>query len=162
MDKGIAMSGIAAILIIAVLTSFTGCSVDDLVTLDPPAKVRELVLDPEKRYTIADSEEVWESWNHLVKLQTDKLARETERAQESAALLASVLDTSVGFVQDNAALFPGGAIIAGLAGMAAGVFVPKPGTKKKLDAAKHEAMEDSAEKLTNVLKVLAEKNKAKK
>ena len=162
MDKGLAMSGIASILLITVLTAFTGCSLDDLVTLDPPPKVRELVLEPDTRYTVADSEEVWDSWNAFVKTQTDKLARETERAQESAALLASVLDTSVGFVQDNAALFPGGAIIAGLAGMAAGVFVPKPGTKKKLDDAKREALETSTEKLTNVLKVLAEKNKAKK
>tara|TARA_R110000824_G_scaffold367453_3_gene556610 strand:+ start:471 stop:959 length:489 start_codon:yes stop_codon:yes gene_type:complete len=161
-DRTIAVSGTIAILVVGFLTAASGCEFDDLIAFEPPQGVRNAIAEPETKYTLADADEVWNAWEGFVRFETENLAVVTDKAEERRAVLESVISTSVDFINQNQALFPGGAIVAGIAGMAAGLFVPKPGTKKKLESAKKEALETSSEQLTNVLKVLAEKNKAKK
>jgi len=151
MDKGIFMSSTVAVIVIGIMSALSGCNLDSFITLSPPDGVRKSILLPDERYSYADQAEIWSEWEDYVKNNTQALASETERAAEARELIGSMIDTGIGFLETSSGLFPGGALLAGLAGMGAGIFVPKPGTKRKIQDVRNE----SADKLAGILRTIA-------
>ncbi len=106
------------------------CQLQDIIKFDVPPAVAEAV-ETEEKVPVSQSEAVWEDWQTWVDRQSDRLAKSIGDSQERLAVIESLTEMGLRLGQDAASTVPGGAFIsAALAGLG-GLFLRRPGDKKR-------------------------------
>ena len=121
---------------VAVAALAQGCRLSDFVRVNVPAGVRAATAAP-ATVPLTDAPATFEQWQLFVTQNTERFAQNIDQANAVFGFLASIVNTGATIGQQQAATFPGGAILVGAIGMGAGLFVDRPGTKKRIDAARN-------------------------
>jgi len=129
----ICLSGaVAAGLLVSVLQ---GCSLDEWVKVDVPEPVRVALNVPEgEAVSVGSSQVVRMRWAEFVERQTEELDQEIGDSVERYDFLASLADTGLGVLGQEASHIPGGGLLVAALGGLGGLFLRKPGDGKKLRA----------------------------
>ncbi|MAJ59864.1 MAG: hypothetical protein CBC48_07810 [bacterium TMED88] len=114
-----------------VFTTLQGCDLQDLITLDVPQDVRAAVDEPE-RVSLSDSAIIWERWQEYVEKNTDRLAVQIQDAERRYTTIRALFDTSLEALGDHASTLPGGLLITSALSGLGGLFLNKPGAKRKM------------------------------
>jgi len=122
--------GLAAV-VAGCVSLLQGCDLATLVRIDVPEPVQEAIGVPDS-VSYADAESAWNEWKLFVQINSDRMASEIEAGRERFELLQSVANTGLEALSENASLFPGGGLIVGVLGGVGGLFVRRPGDKKKM------------------------------
>ena len=123
---------VAAGLLVSVLQ---GCSLDEWVKVDVPEPVRVALNVPEgEAVSVGSAQVVRMRWAEFVERQTDELDREIGDSVERYEFLASLADTGLGVLGQEASHIPGGGLLVAALGGLGGLFLRKPGDGKKLRA----------------------------
>ena len=123
----------------------SGCQMSDLIKVDVPKDVQEAV-DSEPKVTLTAAPDLWDDWQAYVKRNTEKLESRTERAYELLGFINSATDMALVAAEGAAPAFPGGAILVGLLGGTAGLFLKRPGTDKQIAKEKEASYNAGMEK----------------
>ena len=129
----ICISGaVAAGLLVSVLQ---GCSLDEWVKVDVPEPVRVALNVPEgEAVSVGSAQVVRMRWAEFVERQTEELDQEIGDSVERYEFLASLADTGLGVLGQEASHIPGGGLLVAALGGLGGLFLRKPGDGKKLRA----------------------------
>tara|TARA_R100000654_G_scaffold19900_2_gene40414 strand:+ start:8709 stop:9290 length:582 start_codon:yes stop_codon:yes gene_type:complete len=141
-----------------VSVTVSGCQVSDLISVDVPPDVKQ-AIDIEGDVTLTQIPDVWEDWQAYVEKNTNRLEAETDRGYELLGFVTSATNIAVSAAGEAAPAFPGGALLIGLLGGAAGLFMKKPGTDRaiaKEKEASYNAGMKKAEVMADQAKALAE------
>jgi hypothetical protein len=111
-------------------TVLQACQLQDLIKIDVPPAVAEAV-QTEERVSVADSGEVWEEWVAWVDRQSDRLQASIGEGQERLAMVESLTSMGISLGQDAASTLPGGALISTGLALMGGLFLKRPGDKKR-------------------------------
>ena len=122
--------GLAAV-VAGCVSLLQGCDLATLVRVDVPEPVQEAIGVPDS-VSYADAESAWNEWKLFVQINSDRMAAEIEAGRERFELLQSVANTGLEALSENASLFPGGGLLVGDLGTVGGLFVRRPGDKKKM------------------------------
>ena len=122
--------GLAAV-VAGCVSLLQGCDLATLVRVDVPEPVQEAIGVPDS-VSYADAESAWNEWKLFVQINSDRMAAEIEAGRERFELLQSVANTGLEALSENASLFPGGGLLVGVLGTVGGLFVRRPGDKKKM------------------------------
>ena len=144
----------AMLLVTALGVAASGCQVSDLITVDVPKDVKEAV-DVEGDVTLTEIPDVWDDWQEYVRKNTERLESETERGYELLGFINSATDIAITAAEGAAPAFPGGAILIGLLGGAAGLFMKKPGTDREVAKEKEASYNAGMAKATEVAEIAA-------
>ena len=122
----------AAVLAACVVATLKGCNLASLVAVDVPPGVREALAVPEgEAVTLADAGDVWALWNQWCERESIRLAREIGNAQERYDVLSGLTSMGLQALEGQAAGIPFGPfLLAGLGGLG-GLFLKRPGDKKR-------------------------------
>ena len=88
-------------------------------------------IPPDEPVTFADAPAVVEDWRDWVAREDARLVREYDRAGERYTVLSSLVDIGLGALGEHAASIPGGAFLVGAFGGLGGLFLRRPGDKKR-------------------------------
>jgi len=80
---------------------------------------------------VSDSSEVWSEWIAWVDRQSARLEAEIGQAQERAAVIRSLTEMGISVGQDAASTLPGGALISTGLALMGGLFLKRPGDRKR-------------------------------
>ena len=129
----ICISGAVAVgLLVSVLQ---GCSLDEWVKVDVPEPVRVALNVPEgEAVSVGSAQVVRMRWAEFVERQTEELDQEIGDSVERYEFLASLADTGLGVLGQEASHIPGGGLLVAALGGLGGLFLRKPGDGKKLRA----------------------------
>ena len=129
----ICISGAVAVgLLVSVLQ---GCSLDEWVKVDVPEPVRVALNVPEgEAVSVGSAQVVRIRWAEFVERQTEELDQEIGDSVERYEFLASLADTGLGVLGQEASHIPGGGLLVAALGGLGGLFLRKPGDGKKLRA----------------------------
>lgn len=126
-----------AALTISVLVGFLllasvlqACQLQDLVKVDVPPAVAE-AIQTEDRVSVTDSADVWEEWVAWVDRQSERLKASIGEGQERAAVIESLTSMGIQLGQDAAGTLPGGALISTGLALMGGLFLKRPGDRKR-------------------------------
>lgn len=120
-----------AVVVAGVLAMLQGCDLATLVRVKVPDPVQEAIGVPES-VSYANAEAAWNEWKLYVQINSDRLAAEINAGRERFELLQAVANTGLEALTENAALVPGGGVLVGVLGGLGGLFIRRPGDKKKL------------------------------
>lgn len=134
--------GVAAAVVVGAMTAIAGCQVDDLIKFQTPAGVQRSI-DVEEWVPVSKAETVFDEWQKFVELNTTRMQGAVEDGRERVALVASITDMGVQAASGPLSTVPGGAILVGALSMAAGIFVKRPGDKKREEEAIKKAVEEA-------------------
>jgi hypothetical protein len=127
-----------AVVVGGVLALLQGCDLGSLVKVDVPAPVSEAIGLPES-VSYANAEAAWNEWKLFVQINSDRMAAEIEAGRERFELLQSVANTGLEALTENASLVPGGGLLVGVLGGVGGLFIRRPGDKKRAQKERAEA-----------------------
>jgi len=132
MDKRVWLFGGLALCAALVVASLQGCDLRSLVTVSVPPEARTLLgIDQDKAITYAEAPALFEKWEQYVSRITADLSEGISGARERYELLQSVTDTGLNALSEEVGNFPGGALLVGALGGLGGLFINKPGTRKR-------------------------------
>lgn len=132
MDKRFYLFGGLALVAGLTVSALQGCDLKSLVSVHvPPGARAALNIPADQEITYAEAGAVFGQWQQFVERETADLSESIEGAQERYALLQSVADTGLNALSDEVSSFPGGALLVGALGGLGGLFLNKPGTRKK-------------------------------
>lgn len=115
-----------------IVSTLQGCDLRSLVSVSVPPEARTLLNVPQdERITYADAPALFAKWENYVKQTTTELSAGIESARERYELLQSVADTGMGALSEEVGSLPGGGLLIGALGGLGGLFINKPGTKKR-------------------------------
>lgn len=134
--------GVAAAVIVGAMTAIAGCQVDDLIKFQTPAGVQRSI-DVEEWVPVSKAATTFDEWQKFVELNTTRMQSSVEDGRERVALVASITDMGVQAASGPLSTVPGGAILVGALSMAAGIFVKRPGDKKREAEAIKKAVEEA-------------------
>lgn len=120
-----------AVVVAGVLAMLQGCDLATLVRVKVPEPVQEAIGVPES-VSYANAEAAWNEWKLYVQINSDRLAAEIDAGRERFELLQTVANTGLEALTENAALVPGGGVLVGVLGGLGGLFIRRPGDKKKM------------------------------
>lgn len=135
----------AAVGFLLLASILSACQLEDLIQVDVPKPVSD-AIQTEERVSVADSAEVWEEWVAWVDRQSSRLEAEIGQAQERAAVVRSLTDMSISLGQDAASTLPGGAFISTGLALMGGLFLKRPGDKKREQMEKEDSYTAGLEK----------------
>tara|TARA_R110001592_G_scaffold103047_1_gene290367 strand:- start:981 stop:1451 length:471 start_codon:yes stop_codon:yes gene_type:complete len=120
-----------AVVVAGFVSLLQGCDLATFVRVKVPAAVQEAIGVPDS-VSYAEAESAWNEWKLFVQINSDRMASEIEAGRERFELLQSVANTGLEALGENASLFPGGGLLVGVLGGVGGLFVRRPGDKKKM------------------------------
>jgi len=106
------------------------CQLQDMIKFEVPPKVAESI-EVEGRVPVSKSEEVWQDWSDFVEKQNKRLEAAIGSASERLAIIESLTETGISLGQDAASTLPGGALISSGLALMGGLFLKRPGDKKR-------------------------------
>ena len=121
------------------------CQLQDLVKVDVPPAVVD-AIQTEKRVSVADSMDVWHEWIAWVDRQSDRLEASIGEGQERAAIIESLTDMGIQLGSDAANTLPGGALISSGIALMGGLFLKRPGDKKREEVEKQASYQAGLDK----------------
>ena len=121
------VSSIGVLLLASVLSA---CQISDLIHVDVPKGVAT-AIDSEPSISVSDSSAAWDDWQAYVERESRRFADEIDRGQEFAGVIRSLTDTGLSIGQDAASTLPGGAIIGSGLALLGGLFLKRPGDKRR-------------------------------
>lgn len=136
---------VAAISALAITSILSACQVQDLVRVDVPAGVQE-AIEVEPRISLAESGPAWEEWAAWVERNSARFSDEIDAGEETAGLIASLTATGLSLGQDAASTLPGGALISTGLALMGGLFLKRPGDKRREAAERDESFQAGLEK----------------
>lgn len=136
---------VAAISALAITSILSACQVQDLVRVDVPAGVQE-AIEVEPRISLAESGLAWEEWAAWVERNSARFSDEIDAGEETAGLIASLTATGLSLGQDAASTLPGGALISTGLALMGGLFLKRPGDKRREAAERDESFQAGLEK----------------
>lgn len=140
MDKRVYLFTGLAVAVALCVSVLQGCDLRTLVTLNVPPEARTLLSIPaDERMTYADADSVFSRWEAFVTRVTADLAESIDGAEQRYAMLESLTDTGLNVLSDEVSSFPGGGLLIGALGGLGGLFLNKPGTKKRENRQKQTA-----------------------
>ena len=119
-----------AVVVGGVLALLQGCDLGSLVKVDVPSPVSEAIGLPES-VSYSNAEAAWNEWKLFVQINSDRMAAEIKAGRERFELLQSVANTGLEALTENASLVPGGGLLVGVLGGVGGLFIRRPGDKKR-------------------------------
>jgi hypothetical protein len=131
--------GLAAV-VAGCVSLLQGCDLATLVRIDVPEPVQEAIGVPGS-VSYAEAESAWNEWKLFVQINSDRMASQIEAGRERFELLQSVANTGLEALSENASLFPGGGLLVGVLGGVGGLFIRRPGDKKKAQAERVQAFQ---------------------
>lgn len=159
--KGVATFGSVFVLLIA-LGYAAGCSLGDVIKVRVPPNIAEVTGSPQ----LAPLNDAPSIRAKYVAFQAADLERFDEEVADKTFLFDLVsagLNTGIGVGQGYLSTLPGGGIAAALLGGLGGLFISKPGEKKKLrEQAKSEVQQAVAAEARVWQEKIDSYNKAKK
>tara|TARA_R100000655_G_scaffold35468_2_gene69000 strand:- start:2225 stop:2695 length:471 start_codon:yes stop_codon:yes gene_type:complete len=133
MDKRFYFFGALTLAAGLTVSALQGCDLKTMVSVSVPPEARAALNIPkDEKITYAESAAVFGQWESFVERVTADLSEGIQGAEERYALLQSVTDTGLNALSAEASSFPGGALLVGALGGLGGLFLNKPGTKKKM------------------------------
>jgi len=121
---------VAAISALAITSILSACGIQDLVRVDVPAGIQN-AIDLEPRISVAESGAAWDEWTAWVDRNSSRFSDEIDEGQETAGLIASLTATGIALGQDAASTLPGGALISTGLALMGGLFLKRPGDKRR-------------------------------
>ena len=121
---------VASICVLLLASALSACQVEDLVKVDVPDDVAT-AIDSKPRISVSDSAAAWEDWQAYVERESRRFADEIDRGQEIAGVIRSLTETGIGIGQDAASTLPGGAILGSGLALLGGLFLKRPGDKRR-------------------------------
>ena len=112
-------------------TTLEGCDLKQAVKINPPGAVRD-VLNLKGRTSLADAETIWNKWEQFVTSETELLRSEISSAEHRYEVIRDLFSVSLGALDQHAAGLPGGLLITSALAGVGGLFLNKPGAKKKI------------------------------
>tara|TARA_R100001443_G_scaffold46328_3_gene59218 strand:+ start:675 stop:1136 length:462 start_codon:yes stop_codon:yes gene_type:complete len=125
-------------------TSIEGCDLKQAIKLDTPSQVDE-ALALEGRQTLADADMIWHRWEEFVSRTTLALSDSIEDSENRYEVIRSLVSTSLDALGNSSASFPGGLMITSALAALGGLFLNKPGAKKREYAARAEGYRQGLE-----------------
>lgn len=117
-----------------------GCELREWVQVDVPKGVRlaiaEAPEDIDRRYTVAEIDEIAERWNAWVQFNHKALEGAIDDAEARYAFLHSWVSIGVSAAGEAAQGFPYGGLLFGALTGTVGLFMPQPRIGRKKDAPK--------------------------
>jgi len=142
-NRGLAYSAAALALVTLVISVASGCQLEDLVQFDTPRDVQS-AIDVEETVPVSQADIVWEEWQAYVQRNTSRLQIEIEGGRERAAVLLSFVDMGIAAASGPISTLPGGAFMVGGLSLLTGLFIKRPGDKKREQAAIQAAIEEAS------------------
>tara|TARA_R100000654_G_scaffold591_1_gene2354 strand:+ start:4525 stop:4995 length:471 start_codon:yes stop_codon:yes gene_type:complete len=152
MDKRVYLFGGLALVAGLSVSALQGCDLKTLVDVNVPPEARAALKIPaDQKVTYAEAGAVFGQWEQYVQRVTADLSEGIAGAEERYALLQSVADTGLNALSDEVSSFPGGALLVGALGGLGGLFLNKPGTKKRENKQKQVAYAHGVQAAKEVL-----------
>ena len=127
---GMILLGIAILIILCSLL-LMGCHLNDVVKVQVPPAIQKLTNIPETSVSLSQAPYIRRRYITEVSIVVDQFDQDIEEARAFRDLLASLLNTGLSFGNHAAASTPLGAIAFTILGGLGGLFLDKPGSKKK-------------------------------
>ena len=133
--------GTAAITTTAVISAMAGCNLDTLIQVEIPPVVAETVTDDaeDTKITLEAAQYVRSDWIDFVERVTLSLDNAIYQGQETRATIEAIIDTGMEHVGVATSTLPYGGLITSMLGFGTGLFLRRPGDKKRAIAAVDEA-----------------------
>lgn len=133
MDRKSAFFLSSAAVVGLLVSVLQGCNLQDIVKVDVPDDV-QVALGFDARVPLGQAPVVKLQWIEYVERNTKELDREIGEGEDRFQVLSSLADTGIGLASAEASNIPGGGIlVAALAGLG-GLFIRKPGDRKRIQA----------------------------
>ena len=142
--RGLAYSGLGLLMAVLFVSIANVCQLEDIVRFDTPADVQE-AIKVEASVPMSQADMVWEEWQAYVKRNTDRLQLEIVNGRERAAMLLSFVDMGVQAASGPLSTLPGGAFLVGGLSLLTGLFLKRPGDKKREQAAIDKAVQEASQ-----------------
>ena len=121
-----------AVVGLLLLASVQGCDLQEMISVDVPASIREISGIPaDERVSLADAPRVFEAFQARVESDTAAFNHALADAQDRYSIISSILDLGIAQLETSAGSIPGGTIlVAALSGLG-GLFLRQPGTRRR-------------------------------
>ncbi len=128
----------AALFSLLLTSALTACQVEDLIKVKVPPRVAE-VIQTDDKISVSDSSAAWADWQAWVERESKKFADQIERSQEVAGVIRGLTETGLQIGQEAASTLPGGVFLTSGLALLGGLFLKRPGDKKKEEAIESDA-----------------------
>lgn len=143
-NRGLTYSFFALALAVLFVAAASGCQLEDLVKFDTPQDVQTAIgVDPSVPVSQADI--VWDDWQAYVERNTERLQAEIEGGRDRAAVLLSFVNTGMQAASGPISTLPGGAFMVGGASLLTGLFLKRPGDRRREEEAISKAVKEATE-----------------
>ena len=114
------------------LAALGACNLQDFVEVDIPKGARAALGIPiDERITVADSEQIWTDWLDWVDRESVRLSREIDEGWHRYEVMSDLASMGFDALEGQVAGVPFGPfIVAGLGGLG-GLFLKRPGDRKR-------------------------------
>lgn len=134
-----------AVLFLAFSAVLSACQVEDWIEVEVPADVASAIGSREK-IAVSQADSAWEDWQAWVQLESKQFARSIDEGWGKVGTIRSLTELGIQIGSDTAASFPGGALIASGLAMAGGLFLRRPGDKRRMRVESDKAYNDGLQK----------------
>ena len=130
----------------------SGYLATDLISVDVPKDVLE-ATGHEGKVSLTEVPDVWDDWQAYVEKNTKRLESETDKSYELLGFINTATDVAISGASQAAPAFPGGALLIGALGGAAGLFMKKPGTDRAIAKEKEASYNAGISKAETLAKI---------
>jgi len=120
----------SAALFLGLSALLTACQVEDWIEVEVPADVAT-AIGTRETIAVSQADSAWEDWQAWVQLESKQFARAIDEGWGKVGTIRSLTDTGIQIGSDAASVLPGGAIIASVLSLAGGLFLRRPGDKRR-------------------------------
>ena len=138
LDWKVAVSGVAAILILGSALVIQGCDIKKMVKFDVPKGVQGIV-ETENSESLSNANYVWDQWTNWVDTNTKQLSVNIEDANNRVAVISSLTSLGFGALEEAGSQFPGGALLFSGLSLLTGWFLKRPGEEKRVSTEKEDS-----------------------
>jgi len=129
-NKRAALTISALVGFLLISATLHACQLQDIIKFEVPPEVAESI-QVEDRVAVSKSDQVWQDWSDFVTKQNKRLEAAIGSASERLAIIESLTETGINLGQDAASTLPGGALISSGLALMGGLFLKRPGDKKR-------------------------------
>lgn len=129
-SRGLAYSVAGLVIVLLVVATANGCQLQDMIKFDTPADVQS-AIGVEATVPVSRADYVWEEWRAYVEKNTARLEAEIANGRERAEVLISLIDTGMAAASGPLSTLPGGAIAVSAMTLMTGLFMRRPGDRKR-------------------------------
>ena len=141
-NRGLTYSLAGLLITMLVVAAAAGCQLEDLVRFKTPDGVQTAIA-VDASVPVSKADQVWSDWERFVEVNTERLQTEITNGRERAAVLMSIVDTGIAAASGPISTLPGGAVAVGAMSLLTGLFLKRPGDRKREAEAIAKAVDDA-------------------